>query len=85
MIGGTWICHACGDERPDWLISVAVHSFELAPGAPMGIQIRYCNDRPTCRAAAHACRGCGNHRPDPTAVENPLLARARIVAAGGAV
>ena len=60
---GTWTCHVCGEERPDRFISVQAqpdrglvlcqHNFaELVPGVPVQQNVRYCNDRPACKAAA---------------------------------
>lgn len=47
----TWKCHACGDERPDHLISVHKKKSKLA-GCEIEQNIRYCNDRPECLAKA---------------------------------
>lgn len=49
----TWPCMVCGDERPDELIDVVQH-YELIAGGrtTMGTNVRYCKDRPACRAAA---------------------------------
>jgi hypothetical protein len=52
----TWTCMVCGDERPDAAISVAHRPLrgleDRFPDAR--VNVRYCNDRPTCAAAAHA-------------------------------
>lgn len=48
----TWTCHICKRERPDDKISVVSKAI-LINGRPAGMQnIRYCNDNPTCIAAA---------------------------------
>lgn len=49
---GTWTCHVCGEERPDRFISVQHNFAELMPGVPVQQNVRYCNDRPACKAAA---------------------------------
>ena len=44
----TWICHACGDTRPDDKISVHQKPLVIS-GMRIGDQnIRYCNDRSEC-------------------------------------
>lgn len=48
----TWTCHICKKERPDDKISVMMRPF---PGLPLSVaqqNVRYCNDRPACRAGA---------------------------------
>jgi hypothetical protein len=51
----TWTCMVCGDERPDAVISVTHRQLrgleEQFPAARWNV--RYCNDRPQCAAAAH--------------------------------
>lgn len=47
----TWTCHVCGDERPDSRISVLTKPLNF-PGVVAEQNIRYCNDRETCRAGA---------------------------------
>lgn len=52
----TWTCMICWDERPDDKISVAhrkLRGFEDAFPRTR-CNVRYCNDRPACDAAAHA-------------------------------
>jgi hypothetical protein len=47
----TWTCQACGDRRPDALISVAHRKVNMElTGLRQVVQInaRYCNDRPEC-------------------------------------
>lgn len=49
----TWTCHVCGAERPDDKISLASATFPVADGRSEGaVQLRYCNDRTECKAAA---------------------------------
>lgn len=48
----TWTCHICKDERPDRFISVYTHQRELSGGIRFSENVRYCNDRPACAAAA---------------------------------
>src|SRR3954453_7419284 len=49
----TWPCMGCGDERPDEFIDVVQHHELIAGGrTTMGTNVRYCRDRPGCRAAA---------------------------------
>ncbi len=48
----TWICHICGDVRPDKQISVRVKDMsekghEFRPGV-ISMNVRYCNDRDHC-------------------------------------
>lgn len=47
----TWTCHVCGDERPDRFISVHKSLYRMN-GIPVQENIRFCNDRPACLAAA---------------------------------
>lgn len=50
----TWTCHVCGDERPDRAISVAQHVTPIMGGRThMTRNVRYCNDRESCAAAAY--------------------------------
>lgn len=46
-----WTCHICGAVRPDEFISVrstdVSKSHGLKPGA-MLMNVRYCNDNPSC-------------------------------------
>jgi hypothetical protein len=49
---GTWTCHVCGDVRPDEFISVAKHKHLYPNGFEIQNNVRYCNDRKTCRVAA---------------------------------
>lgn len=55
MVTFKWTCHICGDDRPDERISVHTTdvsaSHDLPPGT-MKMNVRYCNDRPKCVAAA---------------------------------
>ena len=52
----TWSCMVCGTVRPDAQISVAKR---MVPGLedmfPLGacVNVRFCNDRPECSAAAN--------------------------------
>lgn len=52
----TWSCMVCGAERQDLEISVAYRPVvgleDMFPAARW--QVRYCNDRDECRAAATA-------------------------------
>ena len=45
-----WICHICGEERPDDKISTLSKPImidgQVVPGGEQNI--RYCNDRPAC-------------------------------------
>ena len=48
----TWICHICGDVRPDEFISVRIRDMsekghEFRPGV-ISMNVRYCNDRERC-------------------------------------
>lgn len=49
----TWTCHGCGDERPDRCILVMSTTAEVDWGGPVKLNLRYCNDRPSC--AARVC------------------------------
>lgn len=52
---GTWTCHICKDERPDTFISVHRKPLVGANGVPSRViseNVRYCNDRPSCKQAA---------------------------------
>lgn len=67
MNGLSWTCHACGEERPDALISVFTR--DLSPGynLPSGTMkqnLRYCNDRPKCLEDVRKT-------PIPTGKEDP--------------
>lgn len=44
----TWLCHSCGDERPDAAIDVMTRAFEVIPGVSGRVNLRYCNDRLVC-------------------------------------
>lgn len=50
-----WICHVCGDRRPDHLISVhktdRSDEWKLPPGT-LTENVRYCSDRPECAEGA---------------------------------
>lgn len=53
----TWQCHVCGDERPDRFISLFTRDVSEAHQLPPGtakFNIRYCNDRLTCKTGAVA-------------------------------
>lgn len=55
----TWVCHICGRERPDELISVLTHDRSAELGWPAGTwkeNVRYCNDNPDCRIGAESFR-----------------------------
>jgi hypothetical protein len=52
VIGESWSCHVCQDERPDALISVQSRTRWLDGGIEMRENLRYCNDRPRCVEAA---------------------------------
>jgi hypothetical protein len=47
----TWLCHVCGDERPDAVIAVSHQPVagmeELFPDLAH-FNVRYCTDRPVC-------------------------------------
>jgi hypothetical protein len=50
-----WVCHVCGEERPDARISVFkrdVSAFHNLPPGTFMENIRYCNDRSECREGA---------------------------------
>ena len=48
----TWTCHICKEERPDDKISVYKHPLIIL-GKEVGEQnVRYCNDKLSCIAAA---------------------------------
>jgi hypothetical protein len=53
----TWTCHICGEKRPDRKISVlevdVSKDFEMPPSKAI-TNIRYCNDRKSCRDKAKA-------------------------------
>lgn len=58
----TWSCHVCGLERPDAQISV--HKRRLrsrSTGIEVGENVRYCNDNPSCVAAAPSHRFMPEH------------------------
>lgn len=47
----TWVCHVCGDLRPDDKISVYTTDVSEKHGLPPGTMqqnVRYCNDRKEC-------------------------------------
>lgn len=48
-----WTCHVCGEMRPDSKISVETKTVPIK-GTESTIEqnIRYCNDRPKCKAGA---------------------------------
>lgn len=57
----TWLCHVCGDERPDDKISVYSEKAEdrgkyldVVVDAQMTVNVRYCNDRERCKDRAPA-------------------------------
>lgn len=53
ILGGTWTCHICKEERPDELI--AVHTEKIASRlGPVSAHVRYCKDNPACQQAAPA-------------------------------
>jgi hypothetical protein len=52
MIGETWTCHVCKEERPDRFISVFKRAGMLADRFPITENVRYCNDREDCRRRA---------------------------------
>lgn len=56
-----WICHICGDDRPDEFISVRTHRSELPRGVKIDQNVRYCNDRQACIEGAETFRFI----PDP--------------------
>ncbi len=51
LVGQTWTCHICHDERPDGKISVKrtdiSEEYDMRPGT-IHENVRYCNDRPLC-------------------------------------
>jgi hypothetical protein len=47
----TWTCHICKEERPDPVISVHKSERQIQ-GLSVVQNVRYCNDRPDCIAAA---------------------------------
>lgn len=66
----SWTCHVCGEERDDSVVSVVSHDVSALSGLPPTTHfenVRYCNDRAECAAAAFA-------HPDPPA---PLFPSAR--------
>lgn len=55
MKPGTWTCHVCGSERPDALIEVYSEEHPILRGrTTLKVNVRYCADRPSCRAGAPA-------------------------------
>lgn len=52
-----WMCHSCGDMRPDEKISVFSYPIPGFFGAVRNW--RYCNDRPTCYAKAQQASTVG--------------------------
>jgi hypothetical protein len=50
-IFATWSCHVCGEERADERISVYSENHSVS-GVTAKYNVRYCNDRPACRAGA---------------------------------
>lgn len=47
-----WVCHVCGEVRPDDKIAVCTREGRLDSGARLTANVRYCADRPVCRAVA---------------------------------
>ena len=64
MIGGTWICHVCGRERPDDKISVLSTQKTLGGTVPITQNVRYCNDRQECIDGAKDVDFLGGGRRD---------------------
>lgn len=52
MIGETWTCHVCKEERPDRFISVLTRHGTIAGRFPVTENVRYCSDRQSCRWGA---------------------------------
>lgn len=48
----TWTCHICKEERPDHLISVYTKPLKVAGMVCGEMNVRYCNDKESCIAAA---------------------------------
>lgn len=46
----TWKCDICGEERPDNMIQVLSYPLIDMPGAERNL--KFCHDRPECRAGA---------------------------------
>lgn len=47
-----WTCHICGKSRPDENINVRICTTQLEGGYEITLNIRYCNDRKSCRDAS---------------------------------
>lgn len=54
-----WTCHVCGEKRPDAQISVFKSDISAEHGLPprtMQQNVRYCNDKETCKEGAKTFR-----------------------------
>lgn len=48
----TWTCHVCGEKRPDAMISVYSTKVDYGYGVIADVNVRYCNDKQSCRDGA---------------------------------
>lgn len=55
-----WRCHICGENRPDAMISVQKNHRTMPGGFEYEENVRYCNDKAECAAAAPAFTFTGN-------------------------
>lgn len=67
----TWKCHVCGVERPDAAISVASRTEMINGRVPMEINVRYCNDNPSCIDAAATYSFFTDHPAMTTTPDQP--------------
>jgi hypothetical protein len=73
---GTWDCHICGSIREDRDIAVYDSPAYDLGGAQLTVHIRYCRDRPECKAAAPAeaiRRLPPSLRPDALPGDEPMF------------
>jgi hypothetical protein len=59
-----WTCHVCGQKRPSSAISVQ-KNLRVMPGTDHEVEenVRYCNDKAECAAAAPNVTFIGTHKP----------------------
>jgi hypothetical protein len=62
VLGWTWTCMVCGEDRPDAQISVAYHRVagleQMFPDTR--VNVRYCSDRPDCMGKAASSNSVWN-------------------------
>lgn len=86
MTNESWTCMACGDTRPDERIDVHTRYRRLVTprgygpspaGSVITLNVRYCNDRPACRAAVHVIGDVFAHTGQTIGRDDPRVKRAR--------